>query len=146
MQPILIEALPKQALFEGATEYVLMTWEQRRKPRSKYKTNAGREINIALPRGTTLADGTLLHWENGRGILVKAQPESVYVIKPSNQHQACIAAHHIGNWHRSMQLTDAGELIVEADGPLGQWLEKSGIEHSAQQRVFQPHISVSGHD
>jgi urease accessory protein len=146
MQQLLIDELPEQTTFEGAREYVHMTWDERRKPRHKCTTDSGREVKIALPRGTTLTDGTILHREEGCAIIVKSQPESVLVIRPANQNEACLAAHHIGNWHRCLQLTDAGELVAEEDGPLCDWLKKSGIAHNQEKRVFQPNLNVSGHD
>ena len=145
-QKLLIEDLPEQTAFEGDCDYVLMTWDERHKPRRKYTTDSGREVSIALPRGTTLSDGTILHREPGLAIIVRAQPESVIVITPADQNEACLAAHQIGNWHRSLQLTEKGELVAEDDGPMRAWLRRSGIAHHPESRVFQPNIRVSGHD
>lgn len=143
---LLIKEIPDSSKVRTPTEHVAMTWDERRQPRRKYITDSGTEIALALPRGTTLSDGMILYADKKTIIAVKSVPEPVIVIHPIDQTQACIAAHNLGNWHRSLQVTAHGELLAEDDGPLGERLHKIGIPFSRDQRVFQPTVAVSAHD
>ena len=40
---------------------LVLTWEQRRWMRGRFTTAQGRKIGVALPTGTTLANGTILY-------------------------------------------------------------------------------------
>lgn len=143
---LLIKEIPTSGTQHTPNEFVSMTWDERRQPRRKYFTDKGKEVALALPRGTTLTDGTIIYTDEDSIIAVRAEAEPVIVIRPSNQTQACIAAHNLGNWHRSMQVTADGELLAEEDGPLKEWLNKIEIPFAVEKRIFQPTVAVTPHD
>jgi urease accessory protein len=143
---LLINELPSTTAKQAANELVPMTWHERRQPRRRYVTDKGREIQLALPRGTTLSDGMIIYADDQSVIAVKGAPEPVLVIRPVDNLQTCIAAHNLGNWHRSMQVTADGELVAEEDGPLRERLLKINIPFASETRVFQPTLAVSTHD
>jgi urease accessory protein len=144
--PLLINELPGNTGKQAANEFVQMTWDERRQPRRKYVTDKGREVQLALPRGTILSDGMIIYAVEASVIAVKGAPEPVLVIRPIDHLQTCIAAHNLGNWHRSMQVTADGELVAEEDGPLRERLQKINIPFASETRVFQPTLAVSAHD
>ncbi len=144
--PLQIKELPTNAAAQVANEFVLMKWAERRQPRRKYVTDKGNEVELALPRGTILSDGMIIHADSQSIIAVKSEAEPVIVIRPINHLQSCIAAHNLGNWHRSMQVTADGELIAEEDGPVRELLQRINISFAVESRVFQPTLAVSAHD
>ncbi len=144
--PLLIKDLPSATPNQVANEYVPMKWHERRQPRRKYVTDKGKEVDLALPRGTILSDGMIIYANDQTVIAVRAESEPVLVIRPVDHLQTCIAAHNLGNWHRSMQVTADGELIAEEDGPLRERLHKINIPFASETRVFQPTLAVSAHD
>jgi urease accessory protein len=143
---LLIKEIPTATEQHTPTEFVSMTWDERRHTHRKYMTDKGNEVALALPRGTTLTDGMIIYTDQESIIAVRAQPEPVIVIRPVDQAQACIAAHNLGNWHRSMQVTADGEMLAEEDAPLKEWLSKTGIPFAVENRVFQPTVAVTAHD
>jgi urease accessory protein len=143
---LLIREIPGTASNQKANEFVPMKWHERKQPRRKYVTDKGTEVDLALPRGTILSDGMIIYANDQTIIAVKAESEPVLVIRPIDHLQTCIAAHNLGNWHRSMQVTADGELIAEEDGPLRERLQKINIPFTSETRVFQPTLAVSAHD
>ena len=142
---LLIDSLPAESMPLGPLELVSLTWEQRSRPRRRCFTSEGTEIALALPRGSVLTDGMLVHNTVKRTIQVKAAPEAVLVVQPVSQLEMCIVAHHLGNWHRSLQLEADGSLVIEVDEPLVKWLEHRGISYKQEQRPFHPNLKGSAH-
>ncbi|HEY9680416.1 MAG TPA: urease accessory protein UreE [Oculatellaceae cyanobacterium] len=143
---LLIDSLPEPGGALGPIETVSLTWEQRSRPRRRCFTDKGKEIALALPRGTVLNDGMLLHNTEKRTVKVVAAPEDVLVIYPDNKLQMCVIAHHLGNWHRSLQLEDDGALIIEVDEPLVKWLEFRKIQFERSTRPYHPNLKGASHD
>jgi urease accessory protein len=143
---ILIESLPEETKPHGHIEYVLLDWDMRRKARQKCVTDHGTEVAIALPRGLQLIDGTVIYNSPERTIVIKANSENVIKLRPKDLAQACRVAHHAGNWHRCLQVTESGELVLEEDAPIKHWLEQNQIVFAVAQLPFQPNLRSDAHD
>ena len=143
---ILIDSLPSEPTPLGPVETVSLTWEQRSRPRRRCVTSGGTEIALALGRGTVLADGTLIYNSASKTIQVKAATEDVVIVRPDSPLQMCIVSHHLGNWHRSLQLDDDSSLIIEVDDPIVHWLEHRGIKHEKAHRTYHPNLKGAAHD
>lgn len=137
---ILIETLPPQTKPKGRVEHVSLPFHDRTKARIKTTTDAGTEIALALPRGTTLADGMLLYNSAERSIVMKAEPEEVLAVMPANQLDACTIAHHIGNWHRGLQVCESGEILIEFDTPIEEWLHQRNFKYKKVTRAYHPNL------
>jgi urease accessory protein len=109
-------------------------------------TNTGYELALALPRGTVLSAGMLIFNTTERSIQIVAVPEDVLVLKPIDQKQMCLIAHHLGNWHRSLQLNGDGTLLIECDSPLLKWLDHQNINHEKMQLPYHPNMKGAAHD
>jgi len=142
---ILIETLPNQSKPKGPVELLRLDWDQRKKHRQRCKTESGTEVALALERGTVLIDGLVVYNADDRTIVVLAVPQAVIVVQPRSAYDACKISHHLGNWHRSVQLLDDGTLVIEDDGPLRHWLDQSQIEFVAEHRVYQPNLRLDAH-
>jgi urease accessory protein len=143
---LLVDSLPEQGEALGQVETVSLTWEERSRPRRRCFTSAGKEIALALPRGTVLADNALLHNTEKRTIKVLAAAEDVLIIHPDSKLQMCVIAHHLGNWHRSLQLEDDGALVIEVDEPLVKWLQSRKIQFDKATRPYHPNLKGAAHD
>ncbi|MCA9802472.1 MAG: hypothetical protein KC777_10930 [Cyanobacteria bacterium HKST-UBA02] len=155
---IIVEALPDQE--EGAekgankgaekgpseVDHVELNYHDRCRPRQRVSTTGGRELALALPRGTVLADGVVLHRDQGLVVSVIAKPEKVVRIQPDGHRQLCLVAHHLGNWHRSLETLEDGSVLAELDGPLEDWLKRQGIGYSIEERAYQPNLKGDSHD
>jgi urease accessory protein len=143
---ILIEELPTEQESLGPIDTVSLTWDQRSRPRRRCFTSSGKQLALALPRGTQLSDGMLIFNTTERSIKVIAAPEDVLVLRPQDQTQICLVAHHLGNWHRSLQLNSDGTLLVEPDSPLVNWLIQHKIGYEKSRLPYHPSMRGSVHD
>jgi len=142
---ILIETLPDQSKPKGPVELLRLDWDQRKKHRQRCQTESGTEVALALERGTVLMDGLVVYNAEDRTIVVEAVPQAIIVVQPRTTYDACKISHHLGNWHRSVQLLADGTLIVEDDGPLRRWLSSNEIEYALEQRAYQPNLRADVH-
>jgi urease accessory protein len=143
---ILIEALPEDQSAQGPVETITMTWEQRSRPRRKCTTSKGTTVSLALPRGTVLSNDALIYNSPTKTIQVKAQAEEVLIVSPANPMELCVIAHHLGNWHRSLQLNDDGTIVIEHDSPLAHWLDHEHIAYAKTQASYHPNLKGHSHD
>lgn len=161
---IVIEALPEQQVqkqkecqqkdahdggseFDGLeVDFVELTFHDRCRPRQIVSTTGGRELALALPRGTVLTDGVVLHRDQELVVTVVAKPEAVVRIQPEDNRELCVVTHHLGNWHRSLEALTDGSVLTEVDAPLEDWLKKHGIAYSIETRAYQPNLKGNSHD
>ncbi|HEY9789702.1 MAG TPA: hypothetical protein V6D22_04840 [Candidatus Obscuribacterales bacterium] len=140
-----IHNLPETSAPLGPVEYLDLTWEERCKPRRKFVTTSGTELALSLNRGTILKEGMIVYNAPERTVIVRAKSESVFAIKPINSLQFCQVAHNLGNWHRSLQVTDDA-VLTHGDDPLAHWLRKYHIEFAVDNRPYEPNLCSHAHD
>ncbi len=114
---------------------VRLTWEQRQKTRQKVVTQGGRELGIALPTGTTLQPGDVLHREDDLVIIVEGVPERVFVITPATRERACLCAHHLGNLHRPIGIV-GNSILTPYEEAMEAQILRLGAPFSVEERVF----------
>jgi len=114
---------------------VRLTWEQRQKARQKVVTVGGRELGIALPTGTNLQPGDVLHREAGLVIVVEGVPERVFVITPDDWERACLCSQHLGNLHRPIGVV-GGAILTPYEEALEAQIRRLGSPFSVEERVF----------
>lgn len=141
---VITQILTSDAEPEGV-ESVWLGWQERQRSRQRVRTDRGRELCLALPRGTVLREGDLLYQEGECQIRVKAQPEALLQIHPQGATQLAQIAHHLGNWHRSAQVLADGSLLVQPDPPLRAWLRDRQIPAFPCERPFDPNLSGQAH-
>jgi urease accessory protein len=129
----------------GRIEVILLDWEDRRKPRQRAVTDQGTEVVLALPRGTVLAEGDCLYQNNGLTIKVQAKVQSVIKVMPANQVETCRVAHHLGNWHRSIEVLADGTLKAQSDEPFEEWLKREGFKYERIEAPFHPNCKGAEH-
>jgi urease accessory protein len=112
-----------------------MTSADRARVRRKVIAGDGREIALALPTGTKLWPGQVLHCAADRVYVVEAQPEMVLVIQPRDLREAAAAGHLVGNMHRDIDLEGDG-IAVLYDEVLEARLIRAGLSCELQERPF----------
>ena len=112
-----------------------MTAEDRRRVRRRLRASDGRELALALPTGTTLKPGQVVHREDGKAYQVTAAPEDVLVLRPRTLDEAVKVGHLIGNLHSDIDYSD-GLLAVLWNEPLEARLRREGFAVERQSRPF----------
>ena len=142
---IVVEVLP-EGIGEGLpTEAVWLDWHDRRKVRQRVTGDAGTQLLLALPRGTVLAEGQCLYRDAERQVVVKARPQPLFKIDPQSPVEACRIAHHLGNWHRPIQIDPDGVIWVERDRPIADWLQRTDIGFESLESPFHPNSIAHQH-
>lgn len=126
-------------------ERVCLSWHDRHRSRQRLQTDRGTDLCLALPRGTVLRDGDLLYHDHHRQIWVRAQGEELLRIYPESPLRLAQIAHHLGNWHRSVQILEDHSLLVQPDPPLRAWLQDQGLPVETCCRPFDPNLTGQGH-
>lgn len=142
---LLIESLAEKGEPAGRIEFVELSWNERSRPRMRCKTDQGRELALALPRGTVLCDLDILSNTKEATILVKAKAEPIIVIEPANQREICAVAHQLGNWHRALQFENSKRILTESDEPLQEWLRAAKIKYSHENCPYHPNMREIQH-
>jgi urease accessory protein len=116
---------------------VVLTAEDRRWSRRRLRTQAGRELALALPTGSTLAPGEVLHVGPGWYVVVEAAPEPVLGVLPRSREEALRVAFEVGNRHFMLAL-DGDRLLVPDDPAMTQLLRRLGVAWTREHAVFVP--------
>ncbi|WP_017326183.1 urease accessory protein UreE [Synechococcus sp. PCC 7336] len=143
---IAVTEVSKGGLQAGlVTEGVWLGWHERRKARQRVQGDRGTTLLLALPRGTVLQEGQVLYRDGKLQIVVRSQSEALVKIQPASIAESCRVAHHLGNWHRPVEILADGGLLAECDRPLVDWLEAGGIRFEAIEAPFQPNSVAHPH-
>ncbi|MEM9568287.1 MAG: urease accessory protein UreE [Cyanobacteria bacterium P01_E01_bin.34] len=150
--PVIVALPPTPVFLVGqdlsaiSVEYVWLDWHDRRKVRQRVSSDAGTELCLSLPRGTVLVDGQVLLSDAERHIIVRAKLQPLLAISPTTLQESCRVAHHLGNWHRPIQIARDGKLLVEKDHPVVEWLERTQIPFAELDSPFEPNSIASSHN
>jgi urease accessory protein len=124
---------------------VSLTAEERRRSRYHCKTISGKEILIALPRGSFLKSGDYLSTaDQDLVVLVEAQPEPVLRVKGKHPLDLLRAAYHLGNRHVALAITP-DTLTLAPDPVLQEMLHHLGLEVIETVQPFEPETGAYGH-
>jgi urease accessory protein len=136
--PVRIDTLPEG--FPAPTGPYLtvrlpMTAYDRTRVRRRVTAPDGVEFALALPTGTRLWAGQILHAAPGKIYIVEAAPEEVLVVRPRTLREAAFAGHLIGNMHRDIDLDGEGVAAL-----YDEWLEarlrREGLTVERETRPF----------
>jgi urease accessory protein len=121
---------------------LVLTAEERRWGRRRAATRAGRTLALALPTGSVLTPGDVLHIGPGWYVVVEAAREPVLAVTPRSREEAIRIAFEVGNRHFTLAL-DGARLLVPDDPAMDQLLTRLGAAFERVEAVFVP-VSV-GH-
>src|SRR5712692_2482314 len=124
---------------------LVLTAEERRWGRRRVTTQAGRTLALALPTGSALAPGDILHVGPGWYVVIEAASEPVLAVTPRSREEAIRVAFEVGNRHFTLAL-DGERLLVPDDPAMDQLLTRLGVPFARAQAVFLPIGTGHRHD
>ena len=133
-----------QTLMHLEKDRLVLSREDRRRGRQKVRTQKGIEIALALPTGTVLKDGDILHVDDRSYIAVEATKEEVIVIHPGSITDCALIAYEIGNRHLPISIRQ-GIILTPRDGLLEEFLKRNGINYQHAEEIFEPTPRVHAH-
>ena len=116
---------------------LVLTAEERRWGRRRVTTTGGRPLALALPTGSALVPGAILHVGADWYVVVEGAPEPVLVITPASREEALRIAFEVGNRHFTLAL-DGERVLVPDDPAMDQLLVRLGIRFERAHAVFVP--------
>ena len=134
----------QKGLSPSERDLVRLDWEARQKCRQRLRTEAGREIGLALPTGTRLSPGDVLYRDAAIEIVVKGEPEKVFALHPEKREAFGLACYQIGNLHRPIGFDD-GAILVPYEPVLEKQLIRLGFTYTVEERVFTGVLQQSQH-
>ena len=131
-------ALPcADALAGRQRDVVVFTAEERRWGRRRVRTEAGRELMLALPTGSVLTPGEVLHVDEHWYVVAEAAREAVLAVTPRTSDEALRLAFEVGNRHFTLAV-DGSRLLVPDDPAMEQLLKRLGLTFERTRAVFAP--------
>ena len=108
-------------------------------------TQAGRTLALALPTGSVLTPGDILHVGPGWYVVIEAAREPVLAVTPRSREEALRIAFEVGNRHFTLAI-DGERLLVPDDPAMDQLLGRLGVAFERVQSVFVPVGAGHRHD
>ncbi len=118
-------------------EQVALTFDDRKRGRLKFKTQAGVDAGFQIERGGVLRDGSFLTCDQGNVLKVTAAAEQVSSAYIEDATLFARACYHLGNRHVSVQIGE-GFLRYPQDYVLDDMLHGLGIHVRHEQKTFEP--------
>ena len=116
---------------------LVLTAEERRWGRRRVTTQAGRILALALPTGSTLTPGDILHVAIDWYVVVEAAAESVLAVTPRSRDEALRIAYEVGNRHFTLAL-DGERLLLPDDTAMEHLLARLDVPFERMQSIFVP--------
>ena len=116
---------------------LVLTAEERRWGRRRVRTRAGRELVLALPTGSLLTPGEVLHVEDGLVPRRRGGGGAVIAVTPSSREEAIRVAFEVGNRHFTLAI-DGARLLVPDDTAMELLLTRLGVSWVRTRAVFAP--------
>ena len=116
---------------------LVLTAEERRWGRRRVRTRAGRELHLALPTGSRLTPGDILHVEPDWYVQVEAAPERLLAVRVSSFAESARIAFEVGNRHFTLAV-HGDRLLVPDDPAMIQLFERLGVPFERTSAIFEP--------
>lgn len=140
-----VPRLSEGELMGRERDVVVMTGEERRWGRRRVVTAGGRELALALPTGSVLAPGAVLHVGADWYVVVEAALEPVLAVWPRSSEEGLRVAFEVGNRHFTLAL-DGERLLVPDDPAMEQLLGRLEVAFERMRAAFVPLGQGHRHD
>ncbi len=124
---------------------LVLTAEERRWGRRRVTTTGGRTLALALPTGSVLTPGAVLHVGTDWFVVVECAAEPCFAVTPASHEEALRVAFEVGNRHFSLAL-DGERLLVPDDPGMDILLTRMGVRYERVRSVFAPIGRAQRHD
>jgi urease accessory protein len=146
--PVITEShvhVSREQLAKLERDRLLLTAEERRWGRRRVKTEKGRELALALPTGSLLTPGHVLHVGDDYYVVIEAAVEDVLAVSPRSRDEMVRVAFEVGNRHFTVAI-DGDRLLVPDDIAMEQLLGRLGVPWVRDRTVFAPLGAGHRHD
>ena len=126
-----------EALLGLERDVLVLTAEERRWGRRRARTAAGRELALALPTGSVLAPGEVLHLDREWYVVVEPAMEAVLAVVPRSTRELARVAFEVGNRHFTLAWHE-GRVLVPDDPAMEQLLKRLEMPFERTRAVFEP--------
>ena len=116
---------------------LVLTAEERRWGRRRVTTEKGRVLALALPTGSVLTPGAILHVARDFYVVIEAASEPVLAVTPRSHDEALRVAFEVGNRHFTLAV-DGERLLVPDDPAMEQLLERLEVPWQRDHAIFVP--------
>jgi urease accessory protein len=124
---------------------LVLTAEERRWGRRRVTTEKGRVLALALPTGSVLAPGAILHVARDFYVVIEAASEPVLAVIPRSREEALRVAFEVGNRHFTLAV-DGERLLVPDDPAMEQLLDRLEVPWQRDHATFVPLGTAHRHD
>ena len=124
---------------------LVLTAEERRWGRRRVTTEKGRELALALPTGSVLEPGKILHVARDFYVVIEAAREPVLAVSPRTHDEALRVAFEVGNRHFTLAV-DGDRLLVPDDPAMEQLLGRLEVPWRRDHATFVPLGTGHRHD
>lgn len=126
-------------------DVLVLTAEERRWGRRRARTAAGRELALALPTGSVLGAGEILHVDVDWYVVVEAALEAMLAVEPRSSDEGLRLAFEVGNRHFTLAW-DGVRALLPDDPAMEQLLRRLGLPFERTRAVFVPLGQGHRHD
>ena len=126
-----------EALLGLERDVLVLTAEERRWGRRRARTAACRELALALPTGSVLAPGEVLHLDREWYVVVEPAMEAVLAVVPRSTRELARVAFEVGNRHFTLAWHE-GRVLVPDDPAMEQLLKRLEMPFERIRAVFEP--------
>jgi urease accessory protein len=123
------------------TDTVRLDYDQRHRRRMAMKGQRGFEFLLDLPHAVPLRNGDGLVLEDGRIVMVSAQPEPLAEITAPDPGALARIAWHLGNRHLPTQLLP-GKLRIRRDHVIEAMVARLGATLTPVEAPFDPEVGA----
>ncbi len=116
---------------------LVLTAEERRWPRGRFRTESGRELAFALPSGAQFEPGQTVSAGEDWFVAIEAAAEPVLAVYPASEREAVRIAFEVGNRHFPLGIDGEG-LLVPDDPAMTQLFDRLGVAWRREKRAFEP--------
>ena len=146
---VVVTELPG-AVDEGALaglerDTLVLTADERRWGRRRVTTTAGRTLALALPTGSVLRPGAVLHVAADWFLVVECAAEPCLAVIPASREEALRIAFEVGNRHFNLAL-DGERLLVPDDPGMDILLTRMNVRFERLRAPFVPIGRAQRHD
>ncbi|MEM8811810.1 MAG: urease accessory protein UreE [Pseudomonadota bacterium] len=109
----------------------------RHRRRMAMRSDNGIDFLLDLPEARLLRHGEGLQLEDGRVVVVRAEPEALYAVTATSRHHLLRLAWHMGNRHLPTQIEES-RILIRKDPVIKAMLEGLGATVEPLQAPFDP--------
>ena len=108
---------------KGGIEYVTLNILDTQRKRLRVASDRGTDYAIALPREAALENGSILHLDQERAVIVKLARQQWLRLRPKQINSALQMGYNAGNHHWRVKF-DGVDILIALEGPRSDYIKR----------------------